>query len=130
MSIDPVTGVIDLATSTPNTYTITYSFGTAPCNGTTTSQVTVSASPTATVTASGPLTFCTGGSVTLTASAGTSWLWSNGETTQVITVNMAGSYSVTVTNATACSATSAATVVTVNPLPTAIITADGPPNIL
>jgi hypothetical protein len=27
--IDATTGVIDLAASTPNTYTITYSFGTA-----------------------------------------------------------------------------------------------------
>src|SRR5207237_2673391 len=47
LSINPATGVINLGTSTPNTYTVTYSFGTAPCNGTTTSQVTVSSSPTA-----------------------------------------------------------------------------------
>jgi hypothetical protein len=43
--IDATTGVIDLAASTPNTYDITYSFGTAPCTGTATSQVTVSAQP-------------------------------------------------------------------------------------
>ena len=43
VDINTTTGVIDLAASTPNTYTITYSFGTAPCNGTATSQVTVSA---------------------------------------------------------------------------------------
>jgi hypothetical protein len=30
--IDVNTGVIDLGASTPNTYDITYSFGTAPCN--------------------------------------------------------------------------------------------------
>jgi hypothetical protein len=47
--IDATTGVIDLGASAPNTYDITYSFGTAPCNGTATSQVTVSAQPTATV---------------------------------------------------------------------------------
>ena len=35
--INATTGVIDLATSTPGTYTVTYSFGTAPCNGTATS---------------------------------------------------------------------------------------------
>ena len=34
--INATTGVIDLAASTPNTYTVTYSFGTAPCNGTAT----------------------------------------------------------------------------------------------
>jgi hypothetical protein len=36
--IDATTGVIDLGASSPNTYDITYSFGTAPCNGTATSQ--------------------------------------------------------------------------------------------
>jgi hypothetical protein len=43
--------------------------------------------------------------------------------TQAITVSTAGSYTVSVTNASNCSATSVATVVTVNPLPTATITA-------
>jgi hypothetical protein len=62
-----------------------------------------------TITASGPTTFCNGGSVTLTASAGTSYLWSNGATTQSITVTNAGSYTVTVD-----AVASAATVVTVN----------------
>jgi hypothetical protein len=47
--IDPATGAIDLGASAPNTYTITYSFGTAPCTGTATSQVTISNNPTATV---------------------------------------------------------------------------------
>ena len=44
--------------------------------------VTVNALPaTPTITAGGPTTFCAGGSVTLTSSAGTSYLWSNGATT-------------------------------------------------
>ena len=69
----------------------------AVSNGT---AVTVNGAPTAAITANGPTTFCQGGSVTLTASAGTSYLWSpGGETTQSITVGSAGSYSVTVTNA-------------------------------
>ncbi|MEZ5069062.1 MAG: hypothetical protein R2847_11520 [Bacteroidia bacterium] len=68
--------------------------------------------PTATITASGATTFCAGGSVTLTASTGSSYLWSNGKTTKSITVSTAGSYSVTVSNG-SCSATSAPTVVTV-----------------
>ena len=53
-------------------------------------------------------------------------MWSNGATTQAITASASGDYSVTVKNASGCSATSAATTVTVNPLPTATITADGP----
>jgi alpha-tubulin suppressor-like RCC1 family protein len=48
------------------------------------------------ITPSGPTTICGSGSVTLTASAGGSYLWSNGATTQAITVNATGSYSVTV----------------------------------
>jgi hypothetical protein len=66
--IDPATGVIDLGASTPNTYDITYSFGTAPCTGTATSQVTVSNNPTATVTGG---TFCTTGTTTLTTTGAT-----------------------------------------------------------
>jgi hypothetical protein len=71
---------------------------------------------TAAITASGPTTFCAGGSVTLTASAGGSYLWSNGATTQSITVSQTGSYWVRVANA-GCSATSQPVDVTVNPLP-------------
>ncbi|HMC70624.1 MAG TPA: hypothetical protein VKJ07_15820, partial [Mycobacteriales bacterium] len=89
-------------------------------------NVTVNPLPAATITASGPTTFCAGGSVTLTASAASAYLWSNGATTQAITVTAGGSYSVTVTNANGCSATSAPTVITVNPNPTAAITAGGP----
>ena len=84
---------------------------------------------TATVTAGGPTTFCQGGSVTLTASAGTSYLWSTGATTQSISVNQSGAYTVTVTAANGCAATSAPKNVTVNPLPGTTITASGPTTI-
>ncbi len=91
-------------------------------------NVTVNALPTATITPGGPTTFCQGGSVTLTASTGTGYVytWSTGATTQAITAIAAGSYTVTVTNANSCSAVSAVTTVTVNTLPTAIITPSGP----
>jgi large repetitive protein len=75
----------------------------------------------AAISTSGPTTFCSGGSVTLTASAGSSYLWSTGATSQAITVSASGNYSVKVTNASGCFATSAATVVTVNSLPTVSI---------
>jgi hypothetical protein len=79
--------------------------------------VTVNDNPaTPTVTASGPTTFCSGGSVTLTAPAGfSSYLWSNGAITPSINVTSTGNYSVTVRNASGCSAISAARSVTVNP---------------
>ena len=42
------------------------------------------------------------GSITLTSGAGTSYLWSNGETTQSINVTASGSYTVQVTDANGC----------------------------
>ncbi len=116
-------------TFTPNgldPVTLTVTIANAGCSVTNSKIVTILPRPTATINASGPTTFCTGGSVTLTASAGSSYLWSNGATTQSINVTSGGSYSVTVTNANGCSATSSATNVTVNPLPTATINASGP----
>lgn len=49
------------------------------------------------ISANGPTSFCTGGSVQLTASAGSAYLWSNGATTQSITATASGNYSCTVT---------------------------------
>jgi hypothetical protein len=50
------------------------------------------------ISANGSNNICSGGSVTLKATAGSAFLWSTGETTQNITVSQAGSYSCTVTN--------------------------------
>ena len=88
--------------------------------------VTVQPLPSAVVTASGPLSFCDGGSVTLTAAEGAAWLWSNGATTQSITVTDSGSYSVTITGANGCSVTSSPTIVTVHTAPSVTITPSGP----
>jgi hypothetical protein len=68
---------------------------------------------TATVTRSGPTDLCPGGSVTLTASQGTSWQWSNGATTQSIVVSESGSYSAMVTVTPGCTATSDPVIVTI-----------------
>jgi hypothetical protein len=77
--------------------------------------VTVNANPsTPAITAGGPTTFCAGGSVNLTAPAGFTYLWSTGATTQSINATATGNYTVTVTNASGCSATSAPRSVTVN----------------
>ncbi|WP_321515549.1 gliding motility-associated C-terminal domain-containing protein [Marinifilum fragile] len=60
---------------------------------------------------------CAGGTVTLDAgNAGSSYLWSNGATTQTITVSASGNYSVVVTDANGCSATDDVNV-TVHPNP-------------
>ena len=68
---------------------------------------------TASISPSGPTTFCTGGNVTLTSSAGCSYLWNTGATIQSINVSTSGNYSVTVTSGTGCTA-SATQTVTVN----------------
>ncbi len=106
--------------STSGSYTV--SVGSGSCTATSSPiVVTVNSAPQATITAGGPTSFCAGGSVTLTASAGDSYLWSTGETTQSIVASSSGSYTVTVTTS-GCSATSPATVVTESSIP-------GPPTI-
>lgn len=69
---------------------------------------------TATISASGPLSFCSGGSVTLTANSGSQYLWSpGGATTRSITVTNAGSYTVRVTNSSGTNATSTPAIVSI-----------------
>ena len=91
-------------------------------------QVTVHPVPGApAITASGPATFCQGGSVTLSAPAGFKYLWNNGDTTQSITVNATANVTVQTISNGCTSAASAATAVTVTPLPaTPVITPGGP----
>jgi hypothetical protein len=109
-----------ITVSTAGDYTVTQTVSdVASAAGTgTAAPITVPATPT--ITAGGATTFCSGGSVVLTASTGTTYLWSNGATTQSITATTARSYTVQITNASGCqSVASAATVVTVTPQPSA-----------
>lgn len=85
------------------------------CQSTDTVKVTVAAGAPASIT--GVLSFCSGGNTTLTASAGTAYLWSTGATTQSINVNAAGNYTVTVTQGGSCPTSSATVTVLQNPLP-------------
>jgi hypothetical protein len=93
------------------------------CVDNTIHTITVNPTPAApTITPGGPTTFCAGGSVTLTSSAATGNTWSNGATTQAITVNAAGSLTVTASALGCTSPSSAATMITVNPLDNATYT--------
>ena len=87
--------------------------------------VTVNVSPMAAITAGTTTIFCAGGSVTLTSSTGSSYVWKNGSTTvgtnSSYVATTGGSYTVEVTNANGCKTTSAATAVIVNALPTTTI---------
>ncbi|MCF8256859.1 MAG: PKD domain-containing protein [Flavobacteriales bacterium] len=97
---------------------------------------TLSSPTVPTIAASGPLDFCQGGSVTLTSSAAPSYLWSNGATTQSITVSASGTYTVTTSEAlacvqgttpcTSCSSASASATVTVHPLPVIAVSPAAP----
>ena len=85
-------------------------------------QLQLVAVPAASITASGPVTFCQGGNVVLTANGGTSYLWSNGATASSVTISNSTSLTVTVTTGN-CVSTAPTVQVTVNPLPAATITA-------
>jgi len=82
-----------------------------------TDSVGLTTAPSATVTALGPTTFCQGGSVILLSSSASGNTWSNTATTQTISVNSSGTYSVSVTIS-GCTVASNTIDVTVNPTPT------------
>jgi PKD repeat protein len=83
-----------------------------------TGYITVNALPAApTITAGGSTTFCQGGSVTLTSSAGSGTTWSNSATGSSITASSSGTYTATVTVASCASAASNSISVTVNSNP-------------
>ena len=89
--------------------------------------VSVGPLPSSGINASGPLTFCSGDSVTLEASeANASYLWSpGGETTSSIIVKNSGSYNLIITNNAACSVSSqtiSVTSITSANLPSSITT--------
>lgn len=113
------------------TYTITYTVvnSGSNCQATSTQQVSVTTNPVTTVTPLGPTSFCPGESVILDAGPGyTSYLWTpGGATTQTITVNTAGNYSVTVSSSAGCTGTASSNPITVTVFPgiSPTITASG-----
>jgi gliding motility-associated-like protein len=105
--------------------TITNSCGSVT---TTTAEVTINPLPqTPTITASGPLVFCNvGGNVTLTSSSSTNNIWSNGLTSQSITVDTSGIFTVTVVDPLGCSASSLPANIVVDEPLSSVITLGGP----
>ncbi len=104
-------------------YTVTPTAGT--CIGTAQNiAVTVNTNlPAPTITPNGPTTFCPGGNVQLTSSSAVGNLWSTNETTQTITVNSSGTYTLSYTDASGCSSATASITITqtAGALPTASI---------
>ncbi len=104
---------------TINNWSITFPQTITPspdCGPVTSSPLAISIGTglTAGITPSGSLNICSTGSVTLTATGGTSFLWSTGATTSSITTSTAGNYNVTVSNAQGCSGSANATVSVTN----------------
>ena len=94
------------------------------CSDTTASFATTRfAAPDTNVLASDPLAFCPGFSVTLTAAAGLSYAWNNGDTAQFVTVSQSGSTFAIVTTSNGCSDTTATFVTTLHPGADTTITA-------
>lgn len=86
-------------------------------------DVTVNALPVTAISPSGTQNICSGNSVTLDAGAGfASYLWSNGATTQTITIDSTGTYNVTVTQNNCSASSPNPTTVFANITPTATIT--------
>ena len=119
-------------TATNSTFTLTVTnSGSATATATLTVNVTSTATPT--ITPGGPTTFCSGGIVSLTSSSanGNQWYLNGspigGATNQAYIATATGNYTVTVTANGCTTAPSAATSVTVDPIPaTPTITPGGP----
>ena len=121
----------NIPSATGNTYTATANgnYRVIITNGlctytTSATAVTINSSLLATITPSGPTTFCQGNNVVLTANAGSGYTyqWSQNGSNIVAatgvsyTASTAGNYSVEITNSGACSS-SASVTITVNTLP-------------
>jgi hypothetical protein len=84
--------------------------------------ITTSPVPQAAITPNGPLTFCSGDSVLLSATLGAvKYNWANGDTTSSVVAKTTGDYSVAIQNAAGCAATSAIVHVIVGIQPAPVI---------
>ena len=83
--------------------------------------ITVNSLPSKDITLNGSIatssSICSGDSIKLSASTGSSYSWSSGQTTQDVYIKSASSYTVKVTNSAGCSVTSNAFNLTVNKRP-------------
>jgi len=90
------TAALTVSPGSTTTYSVTLTSG-SNCSATASRTVVVN-STAPTISATGPTTFCTGGSVGLKVdSSFATYAWSTGATTSTITVNQAGTYDATVT---------------------------------
>ena len=102
-------GITDATAFTP-TATTTYTVTGTDANGCVNMDsvvVTVNAMPDTTVTVTGSLAFCPGGSVSLSAASGLGYLWNTGDTTQSVVLSQSGTAYAVVTTVNGCVDTTA-----------------------
>jgi hypothetical protein len=104
-----------LTITAAGTYTVTVTNTANGCTTTKSMTVTAGTAPTVAVTQTGNLCSGTSG-VSLAATGGGTYLWSNQATTATTTVTAAGIYTVTVTGTNGCTRSSTITVVACTPL--------------
>ena len=115
------TGYAANSFTSSGTYTLTVTNGQG-CSTTASTVVTID-SPTDTITAGGPITFCPGDSVSLDAGSYSQYVWSNGSSAEQIIADTSAMYSVTVTDVNGC--TGSASILTgLYPAPYVAITGD------
>ena len=111
-----------ISTAIPGTYSVTVT-NSGGCSGSTSVTVTQNTSPTPSIT--GQTSICPGTSTVLNAgNSYAAYLWSTAATTQTIPVTAAGTYSVTVSNASGCTGSTSVTVVV---SPALVVTASAQP---
>jgi hypothetical protein len=96
-----------ITVSAAGTYTVTVT-NSSGCSSICSKTISVNALPVCTIT--GNSVVCTGQTTQLCAATAAAYLWSNGATTNCVTINTAGVYSVTTTNANGCSSVCTKTV--------------------
>lgn len=126
-STGATTAAINVSPANTTNYTVTITNSNS-CSATAIARI-VTKSAGSTISATGPTTFCVGGSVTLKldSTAGT-YVWSTGATTSTVTVNQSGTYNATVT-VNGCTASTNSLNVTVGSNLTPTITANPSLNI-
>ena len=107
LSINSGTGQIDISSSTPNSYTVTYTTA-GTCSNSSSVSISINSLPSVTISGTDNLT-CAMNTVTRTASGGDYYSWSGPGTysasTDVVSLTTPGTYTVTVTGFNGCSAT-------------------------
>lgn len=117
--IDSISTSVNWGASGNETLTVTETNPSTNCSTTASENITINPNPDPLIIANGSTTICDGESIIIIASSGfSSYLWSNNDTTQLITVENSGTYSVIVTDTNGCAGSSSTMItVNVNPIP-------------